>query len=807
MTPDAFKKRRMALWFITVCLCAAAPLASSYEPAISSETAAKLRQSVPSLEARVVAAGIPNAGAAAAVGFFHPTGPIHGNPAFAEFTRRGRVLDPARVLVASTSNFGAPAALTNAAEGAVLSLDPDGNAMTVPPDFGAPGGQASALHGRVQLFTAQSGRFVNTANSPDSASAAMPAVSNPLGISINNAFGLISFANAPWGFGTAGTALTAGPDGKRLSDPADRPAVLLPGSAIAAALLGPSPNARKIPVFAILTADGSIVQMREERAAETLAPGGTLSPIPFTANSREAPGRFSVTRAGLVAGWFPDPILYAADPRRNAAVAFTLVPGADGFRPGTSRIFSLPDFDVPVDLAPADPEVADPIHSSNTSLAPGSDIYVANRGNGTIVRMRQDGAAVAMRRITLPGGRNLGPGRLNGIAVSPDARRIWLTVDGSLPGFPEAPGAVLEIPAFGPAHPNAQKRNGLVSGGNLRSPHLAARGAHLFSTRFTPKQGLGPLYNAQSCTECHRSPRPGGMGAGGFATVQRIGRRDGSSFDPLVGHGGPIARIHTVAELGIPCSLAAGPPALANVISTRNSPPLFGLGLIESIPDETIRAGAARPGPAGGRPNIVRDAHGTERPGRFGWKADVASLEQFVAEAFRNELGMTNPLVPADLVPPQADCGGTASAAIEVDGAAVHAVAAFVASLPPPLPAVEKQDPLGRILFSAAGCPACHTPALPGPGGEVPLYSDLLLHGMGPGLDDGIAQGEARGKDWRTAPLWGLGMRRRFLHDGRARSAEDAILAHDGEGRQAAAAFGQLTRAERDALLTFLLSL
>jgi mono/diheme cytochrome c family protein len=806
MALEVSRNALKALGFAAAALGTAVLLALSCRPASSSEAAARLQQFAPSLEARIIAIGIPNAGAAAAVGFFHPPSLVRASPAYAELTRRGRVLDPVRVLVAANSNFGAPAAIAEAAEGAVLSLDPDGETMIVPSDFAASDGQVSALHGRVQLLTAQSSRFLSTANSKEGTAAPIPAVSNPVGIAINNAFGFLSFANAPGSFGAPGTVLAAGPDRMRLSGPGGLLAGELPAGAIAAALLGLSPDGRKKAVLAILAADGAIVQASGKSSLEALAPPGTLSPIPFMASARQA-GPFRVTRTGIIVNWFPDRVLFAADPGRNAIVALPVAAGADGLRPGISRILSLPDFDIPVDLAPANPEVADPIYASNTSLAPGSDIYVVNRGNGTVVRMRQDGAAVAVRRITLPGKRELGPGRLNGIAISPDGRRIWLTVDSPLPGDPNAPGAVLEVPAFGLLQPNRQQRDRPAAGGNSRPARMAARGARLFSKSFTPRQGLGPLYNAQSCAGCHRSPRLGGMGSGGFAPVQRIGRRDGRSFDPLIGHGGPITRIHTVAELGIPCTLAAGPPALANVISTRNSPPLFGLGLVETIPDEIILAGVTRGGPRSGRPNMAGDARSPRRPGRFGWKADTATLEQFVAEAFRNELGMTSPLAPIDLVPQHANCAGAVLPEIELDHASVRAVAAFIASLPPPLPTVEKQDPIGRILFSAAGCAACHTPALESPRGEVPLYSDLLLHSMGPGLDDGIVQGEARGEDWRTAPLWGLLMRRRFLHDGRAQNVEDAILAHDGEGRQAAAAFRELTRAERDTLLTFLLGL
>jgi len=103
-----------------------------------------------------------------------------------------------------------------------------------------------------------------------------------------------------------------------------------------------------------------------------------------------------------------------------------------------------------------------------------------------------------------------------------------------------------------------------------------------------------------------------------------------------------------------------------------------------------------------------------------------------------------------------------------------------------------------------AGCGVCHVPALPGRDGQrVPLYSDLLLHDMGPALDDGVEQGSACGAEWRTTPLWGLGARHRFLHDGRATSVTAAILAHDGEGAVAAAAFRRLEPDQRDMLVTF----
>jgi hypothetical protein len=198
-------------------------------------------------------------------------------------------------------------------------------------------------------------------------------------------------------------------------------------------------------VFVVLTADGALAQAHAEFAVDGLAPPGTVSPIPLgpTEGSR-------VTRAGIIFNWVPDRILYITDPTRNVVTAVTLTTDDKVFRVKETRHFAPPELDAPVDLAPVVPEVANPGFSSNTTMAGGSDFYVANRGNGTIVRMRQDGVVVAVRRIVLPDGSELGPNRLNGIAVSPDAQKIWVTLSGALPEHSDAPGALLELPVFGP---------------------------------------------------------------------------------------------------------------------------------------------------------------------------------------------------------------------------------------------------------------------------------------------------------------------------------------------------------------------
>jgi CxxC motif-containing protein (DUF1111 family) len=231
------------------------------------------------------------------------------------------------------------------------------------------------------------------------------------------------------------------------------------------------------------------------------------------------------------------------------------------------------------------------------------------------------------------------------------------------------------------------------------------------------------------------------------------------------------------------------------------------MGLISEIADQDIAAGAVpRSGGVHGRPHWVLSADGRKRIGRIGWKADTATLKEFVANAFRNELGITSPLAPMDVKAVngagRTRCPGE-GASIEDDGSMVDAVTAFVEALSPPFTKRPPSLP-GAALFSMIGCDACHTPSLPLHDTQVRLYSDLLLHDLGPDLDDGIVQGDAQGRDWRTAPLWGLGERPRFLHDGRARTITEAILLHGGEAEQAKQRYKGLSLKERQEMLAFL---
>ena len=356
----------------------------------------------------------------------------------------------------------------------------------------------------------------------------------------------------------------------------------------------------------------------------------------------------------------------------------------------------------------------------------------------------------------------------------------------------------MAVPSFGGALPSAQffdqAQKARMAG------DMNTFGTFFFSLKLTPAQGLGPLFNDQSCAGCHNSPTVGGMGMRAGQDARLVGRlRQDGAFDDLRGRGGPSARVHSVSEFGVPCDLAPGVPPQAGIVSLRNAPALRGDGLLDVIVLGDVLANrATQPEAVRGRPNILPDG----RMGKFGWKAHVATLVEFMGDAFRNELGVTNPLRPRDEVK---GCSANTRRP-EVDALPLQAAAKFLNTIDPPEPAATCTGSAGGAQFQSIGCATCHTPSLPGPGARqaVQLYSDLMLHDMGPGLDDRVQQGSAQGNEWRTPPLWRLSERGRFLHDGRALTVADAIAAHGGQGQAAANAFGALDSAGKQALLAFL---
>jgi CxxC motif-containing protein (DUF1111 family) len=371
--------------------------------------------------------------------------------------------------------------------------------------------------------------------------------------------------------------------------------------------------------------------------------------------------------------------------------------------------------------------------------------------------------------------------------------------------------------------------------------------------------GLGPLYNRLSCIACHvkngRGPAPDPENGIARAMVVRLGLpgRDahggplphpayGGQLNPegnpgVAGEGRAIVEFDAVeSRLGDGETVSLRRPRLSfrdlaygplgdNVrISLRNAPPVFGLGLLEAVPEEEILRYAA--GQSRGRPNHVYDmAAGRMALGRFGLKANQPDLRQQIANAFAEDIGISSYLFPEpNCAAVQTECRAAAGSQIELSYTRLEASLDYMRGLAVPArrnltdPRVAK----GEALFRAIGCASCHRETMRlGPvgfapwlsGTEIHPYSDLLLHDMGDGLADGREDFEAGPRDWRTPPLWGLGLAGRygtpadFLHDGRARSVAEAILWHAGEAATAADGFRGLTREERGALLEFLGSL
>jgi mono/diheme cytochrome c family protein len=328
--------------------------------------------------------------------------------------------------------------------------------------------------------------------------------------------------------------------------------------------------------------------------------------------------------------------------------------------------------------------------------------------------------------------------------------------------------------------------------------------------------GLGPIFNGVSCVACHSSPIVGG---GSTVNTTRFGQNVGGRFDPLDSLGGSILQ-----EFAIHPAAMELVPGLANVVTKRNSTPIFGLGLIEAIPDSTIIANARWYGndQIGGRVGWVTDlVTRVKRVGRFGWKAQHATLLAFSADAYQNEMGITNKHFPVENAPngnfnllnqhdtridPEDSGKGRPMPEFE-------SVANFMRFLGAP-PASKLNNSEGRNLFATTGCTQCHTPMLKTGSNpvvalnykEVWLYSDLLLHNMG-SLGDGIVQETATGKDFRTPPLWGASFSAPYLHDGRAPTIDAAIRAHDGEGRLVKERYQKLPATQQKLLTDFVLSL
>ena len=348
-------------------------------------------------------------------------------------------------------------------------------------------------------------------------------------------------------------------------------------------------------------------------------------------------------------------------------------------------------------------------------------------------------------------------------------------------------------------------------------------GRAMFQTEFTPETGLGPLFNAVSCASCHEQPVVGGGGSieegGEDVELHATAFHGGTTqCDDLAAVGGQVIQKQLTPAFSAYTGLTAEPiPAAATDSGHRTTPDLFGFGLLDAVPDAEILARADpldRNGDGiSGRPNRTADG----RLGRFGRKAQAATLREFNADAFVMEMGVTNPLNQTEQtigglpLPPGID----PLPEPEVSLAQLDAVDAFVRFLaPPPRALLGLLGARGAFVFSRIGCASCHRPVLVTGANPVralrfkavPAFTDLLLHDMGPDLAD-ICLGQAQPAEFRTEPLMGLRFATTFLHDGRAATISQAIDLHGGEGLAARNRFVRLTAFERAALLKFLGSL
>ena len=407
--------------------------------------------------------------------------------------------------------------------------------------------------------------------------------------------------------------------------------------------------------------------------------------------------------------------------------------------------------------------------------------------------------------------------------------------------------------------PPVVKLTGLVwpsGGGKTVSAAAVAAGHELFDHKWTANDplssgdGIGPVFNARSCLECHSQ---GGGGGGGpvernvtvyglsgasavaAAKVPRIGVVHSHAIRPefqeTLNHvhaGLPKAASISLATL-VASSRSVVPAGVS--VTQRNTPALFGDGLLDAVSEDVLHAeqrrnstlgrvvGVSRAKDSAIRGRVARLADG--RLGRFGWKAEFATLDEFVRAACANELGLSNPSKPQAISMAKAL---PVSAQVDLSDAQCVLIGDYLRALPAP----EQVMPLdathrggverGSATFAAIGCADCHTPDL---GPIAGFYSNLLLHDMGGELasstgyygDPPAPPSEGTGtpppvaNEWRTPPLWGVADSAPYLHDGRAATLDDAILLHAGESTGVTARYQALPPAEKADLLAFLRSL
>ena len=359
--------------------------------------------------------------------------------------------------------------------------------------------------------------------------------------------------------------------------------------------------------------------------------------------------------------------------------------------------------------------------------------------------------------------------------------------------------------------------------------HLA--GDEEFARVFSPADGLGPLFVAASCESCHVGDGKGHP----VTTLTRFGRYDGETFDPMLSHGGPQLQHRSIP--GYPAEVI---PSEATGVTRLMPPAVTGLGFLEAVEDAALLA-LADPDDADGygisgvpswidppdffTPEPHQIAREGRYIGRFGKKAAALNLLHQTVGAYLQDMGITTDFALDDTHNIQAGVfTGDNAPDPEVSSDVLKNVVFYVRTLKAP-PRRNENDAdvqAGEALFAEIGCASCHVPTLTTGRTDVEAlsqkifhpYTDLLLHDMGPDLDDGYTEGTALTSEWRTAPLWGIGLAEDsqggqafYLHDGRATTLRQAIDFHGGEAAISRSAFGQLSEEAQEQLIAFLESL
>ena len=391
--------------------------------------------------------------------------------------------------------------------------------------------------------------------------------------------------------------------------------------------------------------------------------------------------------------------------------------------------------------------------------------------------------------------------------------------------------------------PEEELLDGTIEGLTPSQVRQHVAGDEEFARRFSVAAGLGPIFVATSCEQCHAGD---GKGHPAF-NLFRYGRMGTSGFDAMTTLGGPQLQHRSIP--GYPAEVV---PGGVTGVSTFTPPAVTGLGFLDAVEDATLVA-MADPTDADGdgisgrlqlhaptelietalelerRGSADPDARGSlvngMYIGRFGKKALTVNLLHQTVGAYHEDMGITSDLLPEDLFTPEA--GSRASDDVadpEVSSATVANVVFYLKTLRAPSrrEADHREVLAGEQLFEDIGCVGCHVPTLTTGASEIAVldraefhsYTDLLLHDMGPELDDGYTEAGALTSEWRTPPLWGIGIQESFqggrafyLHDGRAQSLREAIELHGGEGTASRDGFLALSTEDQERLLRFLRSL